>query len=62
MYWNYPSDPCPIIIMGRFEKGIPVREVLIKHLKPIQARVDIVNRMNEDMEPDDLYQMLVSYF
>lgn len=51
--------------MGRFEKvcalaeekNVPVREILFKHLEPLHVRVKIAERMGEDMEPDDLYQL-----
>ena len=55
--------------MGRFEKvcvlakekGVPVREILVKHLEPLQVRVKVVEKFNkaedEEMEPDDLYQL-----
>lgn len=69
--------------MGRFEKvcalanekGISVQEILINHLKPIDIRTKIAEKMNavydDELEPDDLYQLcetptsqkkLLSYF
>jgi hypothetical protein len=56
--------------MGRYEKvcelakemGVPVRTILVKHLENHSERLKIATRINqidedEDMKPDDLYQL-----
>ena len=55
--------------MGRYtkiyqlaeEKNVQVREILVKHIIPLDIRIDIANRINaaddDDLDPEDLFQL-----
>tara|TARA_B110000977_G_C11089630_1_gene496193 strand:+ start:7166 stop:7375 length:210 start_codon:yes stop_codon:yes gene_type:complete len=55
--------------MGRYtkicqlaeEKNVPVREILVRHIIPLDIRIDIAIRINaaddDDLDSEDLFQL-----